>query len=69
MNATCKDCKERYVGCHDKCEEYQRFKKLNEEEKLKARLESEARYYACTTIEKTKAKIRKCKKKYKIFRG
>lgn len=23
----CKDCKKRYLGCHDKCDTYQNFKK------------------------------------------
>lgn len=25
--ASCKDCTKRKVGCHDRCEEYQKFKK------------------------------------------
>lgn len=29
----CKDCKKRYLGCHDSCEEYQDAKKENEEYK------------------------------------
>lgn len=24
--STCKDCNERYLGCHDSCEKYQAFK-------------------------------------------
>lgn len=26
-NAPCKDCSDRYLGCHDKCEKYQKFHK------------------------------------------
>lgn len=26
MNAPCKDCMERYVGCHSKCEKYIAYK-------------------------------------------
>ena len=25
-NAPCKDCKDRYLGCHDKCDRYKEFK-------------------------------------------
>lgn len=25
-NSTCKDCNERYLGCHDSCEKYQAYK-------------------------------------------
>lgn len=32
---TCKDCTKRYLGCHDKCEEYQKIKKENVESKRK----------------------------------
>lgn len=28
----CKDCKRRYIGCHDRCQDYQYFKKLNKGE-------------------------------------
>jgi hypothetical protein len=24
--SSCKNCKDRYLGCHDKCEKYQKFK-------------------------------------------
>lgn len=34
-NYTCKNCTERYLGCHDKCEEYQKIKKENVETKRK----------------------------------
>ena len=29
MNAPCKDCEKRYLGCHSNCEEYQAFDKYN----------------------------------------
>lgn len=32
----CKDCKERYLGCHDKCEKYQKQSKEYKERKEKA---------------------------------
>ena len=35
LKAPCKDCTERYLGCHDHCEKYKEFdvvrKRLNEE--------------------------------------
>lgn len=31
----CKDCTKRYLGCHDKCEEYQRQSKEHKERKEK----------------------------------
>ena len=33
MQAPCKDCKDRVVGCHGKCEKYQEFKISHEAEK------------------------------------
>ena len=30
---TCKDCKDRYVGCHSKCENYKKQKELHEKRK------------------------------------
>lgn len=34
-NYTCKNCTKRYLGCHDKCEEYQKIKKQNTDAKRK----------------------------------
>lgn len=28
MNAPCKDCNKRYVGCHGRCEKFYTWKKL-----------------------------------------
>ena len=28
-NATCKDCPERYPGCHDRCERFQEWRKTH----------------------------------------
>lgn len=30
LNAPCKDCPDRYVGCHSQCEKYQAFHKERE---------------------------------------
>ena len=33
---TCKDCKDRFVGCHSKCEDYKKYReKIEEINKLK----------------------------------
>jgi hypothetical protein len=34
-NAPCKDCKDRYIGCHGKCERYAEFKEEGERIKEK----------------------------------
>ena len=31
MGHKCKDCKERYLGCHDYCESYQKYRKKRNE--------------------------------------
>ena len=31
MKKSCKDCTDRYIGCHSKCETYIQFKKEKEE--------------------------------------
>ena len=31
MGHKCKDCKERYLGCHDHCESYQKYRKKRNE--------------------------------------
>ena len=31
--ASCKDCKDRKLNCHDTCERYQKFKKACDEER------------------------------------
>ena len=33
VHATCKDCTEIVVGCHEKCEKYKEYKKKHDEEK------------------------------------
>lgn len=33
VQATCKGCTERVVGCHEKCEKYIAYKKKHDEEK------------------------------------
>lgn len=35
--STCKNCKNRYVGCHSECVDYIQFTKDNEERKRKYR--------------------------------
>lgn len=37
----CKDCADRYLGCHSKCESYQEFYKKNQEEYKKRERESD----------------------------
>lgn len=37
-HAPCKECPNRYIGCHGKCEKYIQFQKDNEKSKEKERL-------------------------------
>lgn len=46
MNAPCKDCCKRYVGCHGRCEKYLEFKKSNDERIKQKSLEVDADQYA-----------------------
>ena len=43
----CKDCPDRHLGCHDRCEKYQAYKKakLSYKEEL-SKSKSEYAYYA-----------------------
>lgn len=36
IKAPCKDCENRYVGCHDRCKKYQEYKKQSDEERENA---------------------------------
>ena len=38
MKNPCKDCPDRHLGCHSKCERYKAWKKEREELKEKARI-------------------------------
>lgn len=49
--APCKDCKDRVLGCHSKCEKYIAFKMDSEKEKQERRICIE-NYY--NTIQKRK---------------
>ena len=44
IKVPCKDCKDRQIGCHSKCEKYLEFKKQNDEIKRKQRIEKQAEY-------------------------
>jgi hypothetical protein len=52
MNAPCKDCEKRHLGCHSKCEEYQAFVKYSRA-KYEANLK-ERESYAYTYEERVK---------------
>ena len=44
LNAPCKDCKDRHVGCHSECEKYKEFadfnRKMHDEAVKQSRLET-----------------------------
>ena len=46
--APCKDCKERHVGCHSKCEKYLEYKKelqkAKHQEKINKKIEDDIWY-------------------------
>lgn len=54
----CRDCKERYLGCHSKCVKYQNAKKRNDELREKERMEKHINYeyWQTTTIVRRKGK-------------
>ena len=41
----CKDCTERYPGCHDRCEQYQAAKALNDKRRHDAYVKNQASMY------------------------
>lgn len=43
-NPPCKDCKERVLGCHDRCELYQAYHKANVERCIKQCEENKVLY-------------------------
>lgn len=60
MQAPCKDCKDRIVGCHAKCEKYLQFKEENIEESKK--IKSARAVYSKLTRDKVE-QVRRMKKK------
>lgn len=36
MNAPCKDCPQRILGCHDRCERYAQYRRAREEARERA---------------------------------
>lgn len=55
MKAPCKDCERRHPGCHSKCEEYQTFRKANEE--MHERVYQEKRLMTDNEISRRKTRI------------
>lgn len=43
----CRDCKERYVGCHSKCERY--IKQIKEWKEVKEQISSCKTYIVCSS--------------------
>lgn len=51
--APCKDCKDRYLGCHDRCPKYLSFKeKVNEVKKKRSKYYASLTPYSTKTISK-----------------
>ena len=44
---TCKDCPDRYPGCHDHCKKYKREKEIWDKQKLEEARQLEALNYIC----------------------
>ena len=55
MKAPCKDCELRHPGCHSKCEDYQAFRKANEE--MHERVYQEKRLMTDNEISRRKARL------------
>lgn len=45
MHYPCKECKKRFLGCHDTCEDYQTVKKKDEAIKQRRFADYEANYF------------------------
>lgn len=52
---TCKDCPNRYPGCHDKCEKYKTEKAEYERLKAKWNIDRDSRHYAAEIVTKRKS--------------
>lgn len=50
----CKDCPNRQIGCHSKCEHYIEFKRLLNERNLKERIEKQIEKACWETIRRSK---------------
>ena len=47
LKAPCKDCPDRYLGCHDHCDKFKEFRRNQDEFKRlrKEKIEAENAYY------------------------
>lgn len=45
MNSPCKDCKERHLGCHSRCEAYQSYRAANIKRNEENHLRNEIKRY------------------------
>lgn len=61
---TCKDCPDRYPGCHDKCEKYRKEKAEWDKTKAKLAENRELQAYICGTINKKRDTSAKKGKQY-----
>lgn len=48
MNAPCKNCPDRKIGCHSKCNKYSQFRKERDEELDRKRKEDDVAYAIAT---------------------
>lgn len=48
MNAPCKNCPDREIGCHSKCNKYSQFRKERDEELDRKRREDDVAYAIAT---------------------
>ena len=59
MESKCKNCQDRYVGCHDKCEHYKAYKKYIEEKKEKEHIARLREHYTAQYYRQVKRKNNK----------
>lgn len=59
INAPCKDCSNRIVGCHSTCEAYKQFQLENEAVRHQRHLETESKAYAINTHLERKRKVKR----------
>lgn len=51
-SSPCKDCEDRNVGCHSKCEKYIEFKRMRDERKTENKIKREYDYYLAEKFQK-----------------
>ena len=69
MKATCKDCTERFLGCHSTCKQYANFMAENEERKNEIYKRRKEEGYFLSQKEKYIRRMRREEMEKRVGRG